>query len=133
MQHEPTLHAPDRQRLWNSLSLTMAQAAALTGASERQIQHWMDRGYVQPVRKGTRRINGEGLEMILLIRQARSGGVPLRHAVAASREYLARESSSAWQTAMKPAVIVALREQISSTMSELSVLHDILEGSGNRQ
>src|SRR5579864_8155727 len=103
MQREPVQRAPDRQRLWNDLSLTMSQAAALTGASERQIQHWMDRGYIQPVRKGTRRINGQGLDMIILIREARNGGVPLRHAVAVSREFLARESSAAWQTAMEPA------------------------------
>jgi len=127
MQRETDLHSPDRQRLWNNLSLTMAQAAALTGASERQIQHWMDRGYVQPVQKGTRRINGDGLDMIMLIRDARSRGLPLRYAVEASREFLAQESSAAWQTAVEPAVIVALREKIASAAQDLNGLRALLD------
>lgn len=74
--------------MWHELALTMSQAAALTGVSERQIQHWMDRGYINPSSAGTRKINGDGLEEVVLIRQARMSGIPLRQAVRLAREYL---------------------------------------------
>lgn len=74
--------------MWHDLALTMSQAAALTGVSERQIQHWMDRGYISPSSEGTRKINGDGLDEVVLIRQARLAGVPLRQAVRLAREYL---------------------------------------------
>jgi DNA-binding transcriptional MerR regulator len=81
-------HPPRRTEMWRDLALTMSQAAALTGVSERQIQHWMDRGYISPSSEGTRKINGDGLDEVVLIRQARMAGVPLRQAVRLAREYL---------------------------------------------
>src|SRR5437588_4198070 len=81
-------HPPRRTEMWHDLALTMSQAAALTGVSERQIQHWMDRGYISPSSEGSRKINGDGLDEVVLIRQARVAGVPLRQAVRLAREYL---------------------------------------------
>jgi DNA-binding transcriptional MerR regulator len=81
--------------MWKSLVLTMSQAAALTGVSERQIQHWMDRGYIKPAADGQRRITGETLDCIVLIRQARTAGVPLRLAAPMAHDYLQREAAEA--------------------------------------
>src|SRR5436309_13086376 len=72
---------PNRRQVWKELALTMSQASALTGVSERQIQHWMDRGYIRPAMDGARKISGETLDVIMLIKQARSAGIPLRQAV----------------------------------------------------
>jgi DNA-binding transcriptional MerR regulator len=84
---------PDRTRIWSELALTMSQAAQLTGVSERQIQHWMDQGYITPSKTGTRKISGTSLDQVLLIRQARRAGIPLRKSVAMVRDYLAREAN----------------------------------------
>jgi DNA-binding transcriptional MerR regulator len=84
------LTPPDRGRMWADLALTIRQAAAVTGVSPRQIQHWLDRGYLPPSVKSSRRISGNGLDLITLIHQARLSGVPLRRAVPMAQEALAR-------------------------------------------
>jgi DNA-binding transcriptional MerR regulator len=102
--------------MWRDLALTMSQAAALTGVSERQIQHWMDKGYI-PVSDGARKINGDNLDKIVLIRQARIAGIPLRRAVALAQEYLRREHL---QMVDGDVVQGALRE-LDEGLSSLSV------------
>jgi DNA-binding transcriptional MerR regulator len=87
--------APERRQMWKSLVLTMSQASALTGVSERQIQHWMDRGYIKPAADGQRRVTGETLDCIVLIRQARTAGVPLRQAAPMAQKYLQQEAAEA--------------------------------------
>lgn len=74
--------------MWGDLALTIRQAAALTGVSPRQIQHWLDRGHLPISVKGNRRISGNALDIIVLIHQARLAGIPLRRAVVMAREYL---------------------------------------------
>src|SRR5947209_8960788 len=86
---------PDRRRMWKDLVLTMSQASTLAGVSERQIQHWMDRSYIYPTADGQRRINGDTLDCIVLIRQARAAGVPLRRAAPMAHDYLRREAAEA--------------------------------------
>src|SRR5947209_19266571 len=88
MENGFQFHAPNRAKMWRDLALTMSQAASLTGVSERQIQHWMDRGYIQPRDPEMRKVNGDNLDMIVLIRQARVAGIPLRRAVNMAREFL---------------------------------------------
>lgn len=75
--------------MWAGLGLTIRQAAAVTGVSPRQIQHWLDRGYLPVSIKGNRRISGNGLDLISLIHQARISGIPLRRSVHLAQEYLA--------------------------------------------
>jgi len=83
------LDPPDRGRMWGDLALTIRQAAAVTGVSPRQIQHWLDRGYLPTSCKGSRRISGNGLDLIALIHQARVAGIPLRRAVPLAQQALA--------------------------------------------
>jgi DNA-binding transcriptional MerR regulator len=87
---EGSLKPPDRGRMWADLALTIRQAAAITGVSPRQIQHWLDRGYLPASIKGTRRISGNALDLIALIHQARLAGIPLRRAVPLAKDTLAR-------------------------------------------
>lgn len=86
---------PDRRQVWKTMVLTMSQASTLAGVSERQIQHWMDRGYIKPTADGQRRISGDTLDCIVLIKQARTAGVPLRRAASMADEYLRREAAQA--------------------------------------
>lgn len=82
--------APDRGRMWGDLALTIRQAATLTGVSPRQIQHWLDRGYLPPSVKGARRLSGNALDLVSLIYQARLAGIPLRRAVPLAQDFLAQ-------------------------------------------
>jgi DNA-binding transcriptional MerR regulator len=121
---EFTFSPPARLHLWNSLALTMSQAATLTGVSERQIQHWMDRGYIQPTSRGMRKLNGPNLDRILLIREARSAGFPLRQASRMADEYIAQE-----QRQNDPSTFGADEaDQLRRQLNDLSVqLRSVLE------
>lgn len=105
---------PDRRLIWKHLALTMSQASALTGVSERQIQHWMDRGYILPSEGGGRKISGESLDTILLIKQARGEGIPLREAVPLARAYLDREASPSLQGDLAQSALRDLDEMLAS-------------------
>ncbi|HEX6506706.1 MAG TPA: MerR family transcriptional regulator [Chloroflexota bacterium] len=117
---------PKRTEIWANLALTMSQAAALTGVSERQIQHWMDRGYIRPSSEGTRKINGEGLDHVVLIRQARIAGIPLRRAVRLAQEYLQMESSFDLDGRVAPATLQKLDEQLGALCDEVVTVQEML-------
>ena len=116
----------DRLSLWRSLALTMSQASVLTGASERQIQHWMDRGYIAPATEGTRKINGESVDTIILIRQARSAGVPLRRAVDMARDYLEAEARTAWSSSIAPADLRDLRDKLQAARTGIELVEAVI-------
>jgi DNA-binding transcriptional MerR regulator len=103
---------PDRRRMWRDLVLTMSQASTLAGVSERQIQHWMDRGYIQPTADGQRRISGDTLDCIVLIRQARAAGVPLRRAAPMAQEYLRGEAAEAIESRAAWGALQDLEDQL---------------------
>jgi DNA-binding transcriptional MerR regulator len=123
---------PDRRELWSKLALTMSQAAALTGVSERQIQHWMDQGYIAPSSQGTRKINGEGLDKILLIRQARSAGIPLRRAVSMAQEYLKGKVSDGLEAEMASIALTDLQQQLRTLRTGIDSVEDLLAGLESR-
>jgi DNA-binding transcriptional MerR regulator len=116
----------DRPALWRSLVLTMSQASALTGASERQIQHWMDRGYIRPNDPTTRKINGENLDLIVLIRQARVAGIPLRRAVAMAGEFLLAEQHAGLDGQVSSSTVDSLIEQLTTLQSGIGSLEGLL-------
>jgi DNA-binding transcriptional MerR regulator len=118
--------APNRAKMWRDLALTMSQAASLTGVSERQIQHWMDRGYIKPTRPGTRKINGENLDMIVLVRQARVAGVPLRRAVHLAREFLQSEQHAGLDGQVSSSTVDTLVEQLTTLRSGIGTLEGML-------
>ena len=113
---------PDRRRMWRNLALTMSQASALTGVSERQIQHWMDRGYISPATAGTRKLSGESVDTIVLILQARAAGIPLRRAVPMAREYVRREAAGALDTGIAPAVMQEIHEQLDAVRAGIDAV-----------
>jgi DNA-binding transcriptional MerR regulator len=117
---------PNRRPVWTSLALTMSQAAALTGASERQIQHWMDRGYIHPASKGTRKISGESLDLILLIKQARAAGIPLRQAVPMAREYLNAEPSGSVDESISPTLLKEIHDRVAMLRDGLDTIEDMI-------
>ena len=119
-------HPVDRQALWKALALTMSQAASLTGVSERQIQHWMDRGYISPAVQGTRKINGECLDVIILIREARAAGIPLRQAVDMAQAYLRGESPGGWGPTVSPALLRDLRDKLHSLQGGMDSLEEAI-------
>jgi DNA-binding transcriptional MerR regulator len=104
----------------------MSQAAALTGVSERQIQHWMDQGYITPSAQGTRKINGDSLDKIILIRQARASGIPLRRAVAMARDYLNEEASGRIEAEIAPPLLSDLSEKLGSLRSGIENVEDLI-------
>ncbi len=104
----------------------MSQAAILTGVSERQIQHWMDRGYVLPADGGTRKIGGESLDTILLIKQARLAGIPLRQAVPMAREYLRQEVAGALDDTMSRLALKDLQERLTVARVGMDLLQAII-------
>ena len=110
---------PKRRLLWKSLALTMSQASTLTGASERQIQHWMDQGYIVPATRGTRKINGDSLDLIVLIRQARRQGLPLHRAAELARRYLEDEAAGVADAAFQPSLLHDLRHNLFVLRSDL--------------
>jgi|SRR5947209_20180710 len=118
---------PDRRQMWKSLVLTMSQASTLAGVSERQIQHWMDRGYIKPTSDGQRRITGETLDCIVLIRQARSAGVPLRRAAPMAQDYLLSEAAEALDSRAAWGALQDLEERLRSLRSAADGLLDTLQ------
>lgn len=92
------LRPPDRGAMWGDLALTPAQAAATTGVPERQIQHWLRRGYLPSSPGHDRRLNGDALDFIVLVRQARVAGIPLARAVNMAKQHLAEAQSHALRT-----------------------------------
>lgn len=116
-----------RRPVWTGLALTMSQAATLTGASERQIQHWMDRGYIQPALRGTRKLNGESLDLIMLICQARQEGVPLRRAVSMARDYLTAERAGSADTGIEPALLEDLQGKLLDARQTLEAVEEMIQ------
>jgi DNA-binding transcriptional MerR regulator len=122
------LRPPDRGRMWGDLALTIRQAAAVTGVSPRQIQHWLDRGYLPPSVKGNRRISGNGLDLISLIYQARAAGIPLRRAVPLAQEFLARiQGDPLSQMDIGKEVVFDLQEKIRAAMVAIESVRRVME------
>lgn len=122
------LRPPNRGQMWSTLALTIRQAAAVTGVSPRQIQHWLDRGYLVPSVKGTRRISGNALDLVCLIHQARLAGIPLRKAVPLAQEYLAEISSDPLsQMDIGREVISDLENKIRAAMVAIDEVRLVLE------
>ena len=119
---------PNRAKMWRDLALTMSQAAALTGVSERQIQHWMDRGYIRAHAQGSRKINGQNLDMIVLIRQARISGIPLRRAVGLARERLEQQEDQGLDGWVSSSMVDSLVEQLITLRSGMGSLETVLRG-----
>lgn len=117
---------PDRRSIWKHLALTMSQTAALTGVSERQIQHWMDKGYILPAPDGARKVNGESLDAILLIKQARAGGIPLRQAVALAHAYLNREAAGTIEGEMARSTVQDLDEKLAIARRSITDVQHLL-------
>ncbi len=123
-------HPPRRTEMWHDLALTMSQAAALTGVSERQIQHWMDRGYISPSSEGTRKINGDGLDEVALIRQARMAGVPLRQAVRLAREYLRTTPPMNLDQRLLPVFLREIDQQLIAMRTGIERVQELLHDAG---
>jgi DNA-binding transcriptional MerR regulator len=121
---------PRRSEMWCNLALTMSQAAALTGVSERQIQHWMDRGYVHPSSEGTRKLNGDGLDEVALIRQARLAGVPLRKAVRMAREYLESDRRREGDRPLSPSLLTEIGDGLRGVSQHLEAVERIVREAG---
>lgn len=117
---------PNRTKMWRDLALTMSQAAALTGVSERQIQHWMDRGYIVPRDPGTRKIDGGNLDMIAVIRQARAAGIPLRRAVDMAREFLNNEQQVVLDGHVSASTVDSLVQQLTTLRTGIGTLEGLL-------
>lgn len=124
-------HPPRRTEMWRDLALTMSQAAALTGVSERQIQHWMDRGYISPSSEGTRKINGDGLDEVVLIRQARIAGVPLRQAVRLAREYLQTAPPNDLDQRLPSLTLREIDKQLSGVKAGIEKVQELLRDAGD--
>lgn len=120
---------PTRRLIWKRLALTMSQAANLTGVSERQIQHWMDKGYIGPSADGARKISGETLDVIMLIKQARAAGIPLRQAVPMAHSYLTQEAAGAFDSDMAHAALHELQERLATLRASMdavqALIHDV--------
>jgi len=120
------LAPPDRRRMWKNLALTMSQASTLTGVSERQIQHWMDRGYITPATPGTRKLSGESIDTIVLILQARGAGIPLRRAVVMAREFLRLEASGKPASGIDPTALQEIRDMLTAARTGIDAVQQMI-------
>ena len=105
----------------------MSQAAALTGVSERQIQHWMDRGYIDVTPEGARKISGHSLDMIMLIKEARAAGIPLRQAVPLARLYLNQETTGALDSEMARLALRDLQEKLAALRAAIDRIQRLIQ------
>jgi DNA-binding transcriptional MerR regulator len=119
---------PDRGKMWAGLALTIRQAAAVTGVSERQIQHWLNRGYLPISIEGNRRLSGNALDLIALIQQARKAGVPLRRAVQLSNEHLARLNADPLvDTGAGSQTLSELEEKLHAATSAIEAVRKVMQ------
>lgn len=114
--------------MWAGLALTIRQAAAVTGVSERQIQHWLNRGYLPISIEGNRRLSGNALDLIALIQQARKAGVPLRRAVQLSNEHLARLNADPLvDTGAGSQTLSELEEKLHAATSAIEAVRKVMQ------
>ncbi len=113
--------------MWGDLILTIRQAAVITGVSARQIQHWLNRGYLPASLKGNRRISGNALDMISLISQARLAGMPLRQAARLAQDYLAElEVPPLSQEDIDQNTLADLEEKLSAAIVAIEAVRTVM-------
>jgi len=123
---------PNRGRMWGELALTIRQAADISGVSERQIQHWLNRGYLPISKQGNRRVSGNALDLITLIQQARQAGIPLKTAVGLSKEYLARMDAGPLHPVEAGSEALSdLEEKLSAAISAIGAVRDVIKELGD--
>ncbi len=119
---------PNRGRMWADLALTIRQAAAITGVSERQIQHWLNRGYLPVSKEGNRRVSGNALELIVVIQQARQAGYPLRTAVSLSKEYVAKVDAGPLRRVDAGSEALSdLEEKLTAAISAIEAVRGVIQ------
>jgi DNA-binding transcriptional MerR regulator len=127
VQPEFRFRPPDRGKMWGQLALTIRQAAELTGVSERQIQYWLNQGYLPTSVYDNRRISGDALELIDVIKQARSVGIPLRRAVTMAKEFLARQHAGPLAgDHIVPETLVDLEEKLIAARNAIEMVRMVL-------
>lgn len=128
MRGEFSFTPPDRGKMWADLALTIRQAAELTGVSERQIQHWLNQGYLPVSVNGERRISGNALDMIALIRQGRRAGIPLKRSVAMAREFIAEQAAGPLAGSnVVPETLSDLEEKLSAADMAIEAVRAVVQ------
>jgi DNA-binding transcriptional MerR regulator len=75
------------------LQFTVGQVCRMAGITKMQLDYWTERGDIQTHGKKQRLYDAAAVETVMLIKQARDLGFDVNAAIAASKDFQARQAS----------------------------------------
>jgi DNA-binding transcriptional MerR regulator len=77
------------------LQFTVGQVCRMAGITKMQLDYWTERGSIPTQGKKQRLYDAAAVETVMLIKQARDLGFDVNAAIAASKDFQARQASTA--------------------------------------
>jgi MerR-like DNA binding protein len=77
------------------LQFTVGQVCRMAGITKMQLDYWTERGTIPTHGKKQRLYDASAVETVMLIKQARDLGFDVNAAIAASKDFQARQSAAA--------------------------------------
>jgi DNA-binding transcriptional MerR regulator len=85
------------------LQFTVGQVCRMAGITKMQLDYWTERGSIQTQGKKQRLYDAAAVETVMLIKQARDLGFDVNAAIAASKDFQARQASTAARSQLRAA------------------------------
>ena len=85
------------------LQFTVGQVCRMAGITKMQLDYWTERGNIPTQGKKQRLYDASSVETVMLIKQARDLGFDVNAAIAASKDFQARQVSSLDQSRLRAA------------------------------
>jgi hypothetical protein len=85
------------------LQFTVGQVCRMAGITKMQLDYWTERGSIQTQGKKQRLYDASAVETVMLIKQARDLGFDVNAAIAASKDFQARQASTAARSQLRAA------------------------------
>jgi DNA-binding transcriptional MerR regulator len=86
-----------------ALQFTVGQVCRMAGITKMQLDYWTVRGDIPTLGKKQRLYDSHAVEFVMLIKQARDLGFDVNAAIAASKDFQARQASTADQVRLRAA------------------------------
>ena len=76
------------------LQFTVGQVCRIAGITKMQLDYWTERGDIPTLGKKQRLYDASAVEVVMLIKQARDLGFDVNAAIAASKDFQARQATA---------------------------------------
>jgi DNA-binding transcriptional MerR regulator len=85
------------------LQFTVGQVCRMAGITKMQLDYWTERGSIPTQGKKQRLYDAAAVETVMLIKQARDLGFDVNAAIAASKDFQARQASTTGRSQLRAA------------------------------